>query len=44
VPAFERWAVSDDPDVRRLVRENLSKARFERAAPGVVSRLRAAIG
>lgn len=44
VPAFERWAASDDPDVRRLVRENLTKARFERAAPEVVARLRAAIG
>lgn len=42
VPAFERWAASDDPDVRRLVRENLSKARLERAAPEVVARLRSA--
>lgn len=39
LPAFERWAASDDPDVRRLVRLNLSKARFAKAAPEVVARL-----
>jgi hypothetical protein len=39
LPAFERWAASDDPDVRRLVRENLAKARFVRAAPDAVRRL-----
>ena len=39
LPAFERWAASDDPDVRRLVRENLGKARFARAAPDAVRRL-----
>jgi hypothetical protein len=39
LPAFERWAGSDDPDVRRLVRLNLTKARFAKAAPDVVERL-----
>jgi hypothetical protein len=41
LPAFDGWAVHDDPDVARLVRLNLSKARFARAAPGVVERLSA---
>ena len=44
LPAFERWAASEDPDVRRLVKENLGKARFSRAAPDDVARLRAALG
>jgi hypothetical protein len=44
LPPFERWAASDDPDVRRLVRENLAKARFVRAAPDAVARLRSAVG
>jgi hypothetical protein len=44
LPSFERWAASGDPDVRRIVRENLSKARFLRAAPEAVERLRAIIG
>lgn len=43
LPAFERWAASDDPDVRRLVRENLGKARFTRAAPEAVARLAALV-
>ena len=43
LPAFERWATVDDPDVRRLVRENLTKARFTRAPPGAVARLRASV-
>lgn len=29
-PAFERWLESDHPDVRRVVRENLKKARLSR--------------
>jgi hypothetical protein len=41
LPAFERWAVHDDPDVARLVRLNLTKARFAKAAPEVVERLSA---
>jgi hypothetical protein len=44
LPAFEWWAASPDPDVRRLVRENLTKNRFVRAAPDAVARLKAAIG
>jgi hypothetical protein len=39
LPAFERWATSDDPDVAKLVRLNLSKARFAKAAPEAVARL-----
>jgi hypothetical protein len=39
LPSFEPWAASPDPDVRRLVRENLSKARFAEAAPEAVERL-----
>jgi hypothetical protein len=39
LPAFERWVPSDDPDVRRMVKENLAKARFARAAPDAVRRL-----
>jgi hypothetical protein len=44
LPGFERWAASPDPDVRRLVRENLAKNRFVKAAPDAVARLKAAIG
>ncbi len=44
LPAFERWAASPDPDVRRLVRENLTKHRFAKAAPDALARLRAALG
>jgi len=44
LPAFEPWAGSGDPDVRRLIRENLSKARFARAAPEDVVRLRSLAG
>lgn len=43
LPRFEAWAASDDPDVRRLVRENLDKARFVRAAPDAVARLRSLV-
>jgi hypothetical protein len=39
LPAFERWAASDDPDLRRVVRENLGKSRFARAAPEALARL-----
>jgi hypothetical protein len=44
LPPFETWATSDDPDIRRLVRENLTKARFAGAAPDAVARLRSATG
>ena len=40
LPVFERWAASDDPDVVKLVRLNLSKARFAKAAPEALARLR----
>jgi hypothetical protein len=39
LPAFERWARSDDPDVRRMVASNVGKARFVRAAPEAAARL-----
>jgi hypothetical protein len=39
LPAFEPWARSDDPDVRRLVASNAGKARFVRAAPEAAARL-----
>jgi hypothetical protein len=39
LPAFEAWARSSDRDIRRVVRENLSKARFIKAAPEAVQRL-----
>ena len=44
LPAFVRWAAVDDPDIRRLIRENLSKARFARAAPGEAAVVRARVG
>jgi hypothetical protein len=44
LPGFERWAASEDPDVRRLVKENLGKARFTRAAPDDAARIRAKLG
>ncbi len=40
LPAFTRWAGSDDADVRRMVASNLAKARFVRAAPDAAARLR----
>jgi hypothetical protein len=39
LPAFEHWAAAPDPDVRRLVRSNLGKARFAKAAPEALARL-----
>jgi hypothetical protein len=39
-----RWAASDDPDVRWVVRENLKKARLSRADAGRVAALRTALG
>lgn len=44
LPAFLRWAGSEDPDVRRLVASNAAKARFVRAAPEVSAALRARQG
>jgi hypothetical protein len=43
LPAFEAWADSPDKDIRRLVRENLTKSRFAKAAPEAVARLAARI-
>jgi hypothetical protein len=37
---LERWAASDDPDVRWLVRENLRKSRLAMADPERLARLR----
>ena len=44
LPAFERWTAVDDPDVRRVVRENLGKARFAKASPQAHARLAAVVG
>ncbi len=44
LPPFERWAASSDADVRRVVRSNLGKARFARAAPDAAAALRASLG
>jgi hypothetical protein len=44
LPAFERWAASGDADVRRVVRDNLGKSRFSRAAPEVAATMRARLG
>ena len=35
-PRIERWFASADPDVRRVMRENLQKARLERLDAGWV--------
>jgi hypothetical protein len=40
LPQFEHWVYADDPDVRRMLRENLTKARFARAAPDALQRIR----
>lgn len=42
-PAFERWAESDDPTIRWIVRENLRKARLARLDATWVARWRARI-
>lgn len=44
LPRFERWARDPDPDVRWLVRQNLTKSRLTRADPTAVERLRALVG
>jgi hypothetical protein len=38
LPALEPWASEPNADVRWIVRQNLAKARLERAAPGWVER------
>jgi hypothetical protein len=40
LPAFERWAEVDDPDVGRMVASNVAKARFVRAAPEAAAAIR----
>jgi hypothetical protein len=42
-PAMERWLASHDPDVRWVMRQNLGKARLERADPEWTARWRAAV-
>ena len=44
LPVFTGWTVVDDPDVRRMVRQNLGKARFAKASPEERARLAAAVG
>lgn len=39
-PLFERWLAVDDPDVRRIVRNNLNTPRLTRLDAGWVARLR----
>jgi hypothetical protein len=41
---LDRWAALDDRDVRWVVRENLRKARLERADPDRYARLRTRLG
>lgn len=42
LPAFARWfADAGDADLRRVLKENLTKARFVKAAPAAVEELRA---
>ena len=43
LPALEPWLLDPSPDVRWIVRQNLTKARLARAAPGWVERARAAL-
>ncbi|CAN7519633.1 HEAT repeat domain-containing protein [Arthrobacter sp. LjRoot14] len=40
---LERWAASDDKDVRWIVRENLKKARLARADPAAAERVAAVL-
>jgi hypothetical protein len=43
LPALEPWLAEPNGDVRWILRENLTKARLARAAPGWVERARAAL-
>lgn len=43
VPALEPWLSDPNPDVRWIVRQNLAKARLQRAAPGWVEHARATL-
>ncbi|MCY1247415.1 hypothetical protein D9M72_607440 [compost metagenome] len=40
---LERWAASDDKDVRWIVRENLKKARLARADPAAAEQVAAVL-
>jgi hypothetical protein len=44
VSRFDRWVSVDDPGIRRIVRENLAKARLTRVVPSDVERWRRRIG
>jgi hypothetical protein len=44
LPLMERWCASEDAVVRRIMRENLGKARLERVAPDWVMRWRDELG
>lgn len=43
LPAFEPWLSDPNPDVRWIVRDNLTKARLARVAPDWVERARAQV-
>jgi hypothetical protein len=43
LPAFEPWLLDPNPDVRWIVRDNLTKARLTRVAPDWVERARAQV-
>ena len=43
LPALERWVPEPEANVRWIVRQNLTKGRLARAAPGWVERVRAAL-
>jgi hypothetical protein len=43
-PAMERWLRSDDPDVRWVMKTNLTKKRLQRAAPDWVAHWRSSLG
>ena len=43
-PFLERWAASEDPDARRIVRSNLGKARLTKKFPAEVAAVQAAAG
>ena len=40
-PRLERWLASGDPDVRRIMQENLAKRRLAKADPDWVAACRA---
>jgi hypothetical protein len=44
LPTLERWLADPNPDVRWIVRQNLTKARLARLAPDWVERARGRVG